>query len=67
MGKKQGLAVKLESAVGHKLVKVHCMAHKLNLAVRKVFTNKDEFKWIFHLESILKQIHTFFYNKGKLT
>ena len=40
------------------------MAHRLNLAVRKVFTDKEEFNWVFHVESILKQVHTFFYNKG---
>ena len=64
LGKKGGLAIKLEEFVGRKLIKVHCMAHRLNLAVRKVFTDKEEFNWVFHVESILKQVHTFFYNKG---
>ena len=62
LGQKGGLAIKLEEFVGRKVVKVHCLAHRLNLAVRKVL-NKD-FNWIFHVESAIKQVHTFFYNKG---
>ena len=41
LGKKGGLAIKLDEFVGRKLIKVHCMAHRLNLAVRKVFTDKE--------------------------
>ena len=62
LGRKGGLAIKLEEFVGRKLVKVHCLAHRLNLAVRKVLTK--DFNWIFHVESAIKQVHTFFYNKG---
>ena len=53
----------IEEFVGHPLVKIHCMAHKLNLAVRKSFTDKN-FKWIFYIESLLKQVYVFFMNKG---
>ena len=64
LGKKGGLAVKLENFVGRKLIKVHCLAHRLNLAVSKVFNNNKDLIWIFHMESAIKQVHTFFYNKG---
>ena len=30
--------------------------------MRKVLTK--DFNWIFHVESAIKQVHTFFYNKG---
>ena len=64
LGKKGGLAVKLENFVGRKLFKVHCLAHRLNLAVRKVFNDNEDLNWIFPMESAIKQVHTFFYNKG---
>ena len=64
LGKKGCLAVKLEKFVGRKLKKVHCLAHRLNLAVRKVYNDNEDLNWIFHMESAIKQVHTFFYNKG---
>ena len=54
----------MENFVGRKLIKVHCLAHRLNLAVRKVFNDNEDLNWIFHMESAIKQVHTFFYNKG---
>ena len=42
LGKKGGLAVKLENFVGRKLIKVHYLAHRLNLAVRKVFNDNED-------------------------
>ena len=63
LGRKSSIATMLEEFVGHPLVKIHCMAHKLNLAVRKSFTDKN-FKWIFYIESLLKQVYVFFMNKG---
>ena len=63
LGKKGGLAVKLENFVARKLIKVYCLAQRLNLAVRKVFNDNEDLNWIFHMESAIKQVHTFFYNK----
>ena len=49
LGKKGGFAAKLENFVGRKLIKVHCLAHRLNLAVRKVFNDNKDLNWIFHI------------------
>ena len=54
LGKKAGLAVKLEELVGRQLIKVHCMAHRLHLAVRKIFTDSDEFKSHVHIFRVME-------------
>ena len=64
LGRKNGLGKKLGDLVGRPLVEQHCLAHRLHLAIRRAFNKAGELKFMFHLESLLNKLYSFFYNKG---
>ena len=64
MGKHGGLGKKLGTYVGRTLVSVHCMAHRLNLVIRRAFTKDNALKFMFNLESLVKEIYGFYYVGG---
>ena len=61
MGVHEGLGKKLGRFVDHKLVEVHCLAHRIHLAIRRAFKNIP----IMHeFEKALNGIYTFYYSHG---
>ena len=58
-GRLNGLGKILGDYVGRDLVKIHCMAHKIHLAIRRAF---KDINYIFHVESALNQMYTFYYS-----
>ena len=64
MGKHGGLGKKLGTYVDRTLVSVHCMAHRLNLVIRRAFTKDNALKFMFNLESLVKEIYGFYYVGG---
>ena len=64
MGKKNGLGKKLNDFAKNPLIEHHCLAHRLHLAIRRAFTAKPELKFMFHLESMLNSLYSFYYGSG---
>ena len=61
MGVHEGLGKKLGRFVDHKLVEVHCLAHRIHLAIRRAFKNIP----IMHeFEKAVNGIYTFYYSHG---
>ncbi len=63
MGKNKGLRTLLADFAKNKLVPVHCMAHRVHLAIRRAFV-VDELKFMKHFESAINGLFTFYYSHG---
>ncbi len=61
-GKNNGLGKKIEEYVGRTIVSVHCLAHRIHLAVRRAF---KKFTMMFQLESFINGLYTFYYRGHK--
>ena len=46
------------------LVQIHCLAHRINLVIRRSFDKDDALKFMFHLESQIKAVYGFYYVGG---
>ena len=60
-GRQGGLIKKLEEYVGRSLIFVHCMAHRLQLAVGRAWGTEGHFK---DMEILINSVHNFYYNRG---
>ena len=64
MGEQGGLGRKLEDWTNRPLVKVHCLAHRINLVIRRSFDKNDKLKFMFNLESHIKEVYAFYFVGG---
>ncbi len=64
IGKHNGVVKKLSDWAGRRLVGVHCMAHRVNLAIRRAFHSKKKHPYMFHFESLANKLFTFYYSHG---
>ena len=65
MGKKGGLGKLLEGYVNHKLVSVHCLAHRLHLAIRRGL-HKRGLKYPKKFEDDINSLYTFYFGRGHM-
>ncbi len=61
MGKKTGLRKLLDDFTHRKLVPVHCMAHRVHLAIKRAF---DQYNFMRHFEIAINGLYTFYYSHG---
>ena len=55
---------KLSKYLGHKLHEQHCLAHRLQLAIKRAFGKSNKLKFFFHMESFLNGLYVFYFSKG---
>jgi hypothetical protein len=63
LGKHAGLGKKLSEFVQRPLIEVHCMAHRIHLAIRRAFRRNKALK-MFAFESFLNKLYSFYYSHG---
>ena len=64
LGRKNGMGQKLSKYLGHKLHEQHCLAHRLQLAIKRAFGKSNKLKFFFHMESFLNGLYVFYFSKG---
>ena len=64
LGRKNGMGKKLSKSLGHKLHEQHCLAHRLQLAIKRAFGKSNKLKFFFHMESFLNGLYVFYFSKG---
>ncbi|XP_033755692.1 zinc finger protein 862-like [Pecten maximus] len=62
LGKKGGVAVKLEQMAEHPIIKVHCVAHNLELGFLDAVKSLE---YMSHFQNTIQQIYKFYYYSPK--